>query len=112
MAMTTEMDPALAAALAALWQKHLPLILERMAALDDAVHLAIEARLDGESQAQAMSAAHKLAGVLGSFALAEGTDLAREAEGMLAPDAVISEVESARLAAIAKELRAMIENRK
>ena len=110
--MTTEMDPALAAALAALWQKHLPLILERLSALDEAVRLASAARLDAESQARAMTAAHKLAGVLGSFALAEGTELAREAEQMLLAEKPVSEVESLRLAAIAQALRLLIENRK
>ena len=42
--------------------------------------LSLEGSLTAEQREQASSAAHKLAGVLGTFGLDEGTNLAREAE--------------------------------
>lgn len=59
----------------------------------------------------AHATAHKLAGVLGTFGLTRGTDLARELEINFSrengPDPTYAE----RLAAIAAELRAMVESR-
>jgi len=62
--------------------------------------------------AQANDAAHKLAGVLGTFGLTKGTVLARELEIMYSrengPDPALGE----RLISIAAELREMIDSRK
>jgi len=55
---------------------------------------------------------HKLAGVLGSFGLTRGTVLARELELTFARESSPGPDASAKLSAIAAELRAMIESRK
>ena len=63
------------------WEKFLPQMEERVATLEEtAVRLASGAALSCEEQNKAGADAHKLAGVLGTFGLKEGTDLAREAE--------------------------------
>jgi HPt (histidine-containing phosphotransfer) domain-containing protein len=108
-------DPApsqLSEAMNRLWQKFLPQMEQRLATLQDAAaRLASGAGLSEEEQAAAAGEAHKLAGVLGTFGLTEGTELAREAEllceGRLdtSPDAVT------RLAAIGEKLKAMVESR-
>jgi HPt (histidine-containing phosphotransfer) domain-containing protein len=105
-------DAALSQAIDGLWQRFLPEIRERVTILESAVNVAAGRRLTGEQREAARAAAHKLAGVLGTFGLARGTELARELELALAgesssgPDVIVN------LAGLAAELRALIENRK
>ena len=54
--------------------------------------------------------AHKLAGVLGTFGLNEGTDLAREAESLYGGSLDGNPIATSRLRAIAEQLQAMIAN--
>lgn len=56
---------------------------ERLAELDRAASLAATHELDAETRHSAMSTAHKLAGSLGMFGYAEGTELARKIEVLL-----------------------------
>ena len=73
--------------LAALWVKSIPVITERVA-LVRAAHTALAAdALDDATRNQAEQAAHKLAGVLGTFGFPEGTDAARRIEQLLLPGA-------------------------
>lgn len=77
------MKPAqaeLAAALDRLWKQYLPELEERVAVLECAATAVTAEALSAQLREQAHFAAHKLAGVLGTFGVAEGTDLAREAE--------------------------------
>ncbi len=60
----------------------------------------------------AFEAAHKLAGVLGTFGLTRGTVLARELEINFSRGDGPDPASGKRLAAIAAELRAMVESRK
>lgn len=95
-----------------LWQKFLPQMEERVATLRSAADkLAGGSVLSAEEQSQAGAEAHKLAGVLGTFGLGEGTELAREAEGLFEGSAALDPAKTARLSSIAERLRTMIVNR-
>jgi HPt (histidine-containing phosphotransfer) domain-containing protein len=99
--------PDLSAALDRLWARFLPEIRERVAAIDSAVASLVSGPLGAGQKDAAASAAHKLAGVLGTFNLSRGTDIARELE--LAFSATPGN--PAHLAALTAELRTMIESR-
>ncbi len=107
-------DPqtALSAALDRLWAQFLPQIEGRVELLAAAAHAFALGQLSAEQQQAAQAAAHKLAGALGTFGLARGTDLARELEiiysRQIDPESALAE----RLAAIAAELRTIISTRK
>jgi HPt (histidine-containing phosphotransfer) domain-containing protein len=75
--------PAMQAALGRLWIKFLPEIENRLAIVEDAADALSAGELTGELREQAHQAAHKLAGVLGTFGLTRGTELARQAEELL-----------------------------
>ena len=93
-----------------LWAKFLPQMEERVTTLNQAAaRLSAESVLSAEEQNRASSDAHKLAGVLGTFGLKEGTELAREAEGLYNGELDARKAE--RLSAIAEQLRDMIANR-
>lgn len=104
-------SPDLSAALGSLWTKFLPEMTARLSIIESAAASLAAASLTPSQQHAAASAAHKLAGVLGTFGLAQGTTLARELELIYsrqnAPDSALC----ARLTAAAAELRALIENR-
>jgi HPt (histidine-containing phosphotransfer) domain-containing protein len=90
-------QPAVNPAIAALWQRNRPLLLERLALLDQAAAGPLTPSLRGE----AIAIAHKLSGSLGMFGFHDGTQIARELEAHLespAPDSTI-------LAALTTQLR-------
>lgn len=66
--------------LAGLWEKNLPVLRERLALLEAAVHAAQAGTLTPEQGHEAASTAHKLAGSLGMFGYPKGTELARVLE--------------------------------
>ena len=66
--------------ISALWDRSRHTVVERAALLRTAGDLLVDNRLDQATQLKAVDSAHKLAGVLGTFGLPRGTDLAREAE--------------------------------
>jgi HPt (histidine-containing phosphotransfer) domain-containing protein len=95
-----------------LWAKYLPQMEERVATLRQAAaHLASGSLTAAERQ-RASAEAHKLAGVLGTFGLQEGTELAREAERIYANTSAARPADGARLAAIAERLQAMVASRR
>jgi len=95
-----------------LWQKFLPQMEERVATLQAAAaRLASDGALSQEEQSQAGAEAHKLAGVLGTFGLKDGTELAREAEGLLEGSLHADPAQMARLTSITERLKAMIASR-
>jgi HPt (histidine-containing phosphotransfer) domain-containing protein len=100
---------ALKQALDRMWIQFLPMMVERVAILETA---AAAGHLSAEQLEAAHAAAHKLAGALGTFGLAEGTVLAREAEALYAVDRENSILNHPRLAQIAARLRDLIENRR
>ena len=106
-----EKADGLVKALERMWVKFLPEIRERVAVLESAAAAFAAHALTATQQEAAHAAAHKLAGVLGTFNLAHGTILARELEllysGENGPDLALG----SRLAALAAELRATVESR-
>lgn len=104
-------QPPISDALNQLWVKFLPQMEERLAVLFAANHALATETLTEDERLAAAGAAHKLAGVLGTFGLAEGTNLAREAERAFSNDMTAESVLAARLAEIAHELAVMIRNR-
>jgi len=71
---------ALSQALDQLWARFLPQIEERVSILESAAAAFSANQLSPAEREAASAAAHKLAGVLGTFGLTRGTDLARELE--------------------------------
>jgi HPt (histidine-containing phosphotransfer) domain-containing protein len=67
-------------ALGRLWTKFLPEIEQRLELLETAARSLEAGHLAEDDREAAHQAAHKLAGVLGTFGLHRGTDLARQAE--------------------------------
>jgi HPt (histidine-containing phosphotransfer) domain-containing protein len=100
--------PALNDALNALWQRFLPQMQERLRAIEDANCALRAGTLSPEQRAAASAAAHKLAGVLGSFGLTSGTEPAREAEHIYSSEVAIDEDRMARLESIAQSLKQTI----
>ena len=108
----TRADAALSQAMDGLWVRFLPEIKERVAVLEAAAQAASEGKLTAKQREAARAAAHKLAGVLGTFGLTRGTVLARELELTFARDSSPGRDGGAKLAEIAAELRSMVESRK
>src|ERR1700681_4721567 len=73
-------QPFLTEALDRLWHQFLPQMEERVAVLKNASSALATGILSIDQRVAANSAAHNLAGVLGTFGLTKGTILAREAE--------------------------------
>lgn len=104
--------PDLTAAINQLWTRFLPEIMQRVAALETAADASAANGLTLDQREAANAAAHKLAGVLGTFSLTRGTVLARELEltysQEVGPDPAITK----RLGSATAELRSIVENRK
>jgi len=71
------------ALLADLWQRHLPLLRERLDLLDRIAADASTGTLTEESRLEALSVAHKLSGNLGMFGHQHGTETASQMEKIL-----------------------------
>jgi len=102
-------ESPLAEAMNRLWAKHLPQMEERVATLQNAAERLASGTLTQNDQEHASADAHRLAGVLGTFGLTEGTELAREAEVLYGEAA--DPDKAARLFLIAKRLKSMVANR-
>jgi len=99
-------------ALAQLWVKFLPEMEERVAILKAASSALGQGKLSTRQREEANSAAHKLAGVLGTFGLTKGTILAREAEIIYSGEPETDRDAAADLARIAEELRTIVASHK
>jgi len=105
-------QPNLSEAVERLWTRFLPQMLERVAILETAAAACNAGNLSIEQRQTANDAAHKLAGVLGTFDLPRGTILARELEGMYSREEGPDPTHASRLVEIIVELRDLVENRK
>ena len=110
--MATDAQTALSEVLDRMWTRFLPQMQERVDILDTAAQAFAAGPFSVDRQQEAQSAAHKLAGVLGTFGLTRGTVLARELEIVYSrqndPDPELA----ARLASTAAEIRTIIAARK
>jgi len=93
-----------------MWTKFLPDIEERVAVLEKAGQAASQGALTSELRREALSAAHKLAGTLGTFGLDEGTVIAREAESIYETDTSAAMLDG-RPGALAAQLRVILASR-
>jgi len=110
--MSADAQVALAAAVDRLWVQYLPLTEERIAALETAARAFAEDHLSIEQHEAASAAAHKLAGVLGTFGLTRGTVLARELEIMYSRENGPDPEMAGKLKEIAAELRVIVASRR
>lgn len=69
--------------LAALWERSLPTLYERLDVLDRASAEAASGHLTEASRSEALGIAHKLSGSLGMFGYHRGTEIARQIEAIL-----------------------------
>jgi HPt (histidine-containing phosphotransfer) domain-containing protein len=104
-------DRALSQAIDKLWVRFLPEIRERVTVLEAAASAVQAKQLHAAGREAAKAAAHKLAGVLGTFNLTRGTVLAREAEAAYSRQSSPSPDSGPRLAELAAALRKLIESR-
>jgi HPt (histidine-containing phosphotransfer) domain-containing protein len=105
-------NAALSQAMDELWARFLPDVRQRVSVLEATAQAAREGKLTAKQSEAAQSAAHKLAGVLGTFGLMEGTALARGLERTFASKSTFGRDARAKLAETVSALRSMIENRK
>jgi HPt (histidine-containing phosphotransfer) domain-containing protein len=109
--MATDEQTALSAALDRMWIQFLPQMRERADLLEAAARSLAAGKLSVDQHQAARSAAHKLAGILGTFGLPRATDLARELETMYAGPNKLEPALAERLSALAAEIRTIIESR-
>jgi HPt (histidine-containing phosphotransfer) domain-containing protein len=110
--MTTTHEPstrdALDQGMTELWLKSRPGVLERVRVLECAVLALRLGQLTEPARADAERAAHKLAGIAGTFGYWNATELAREAEAALSVDTNRSPEIVGRLGEIASVLYAQL----
>ncbi len=109
--MSISTNVTLTEALNKLWQQYLPQIQDRVLTLESAASALTQGELSDADLDAANSAAHKLAGVLGTFGLDQGTVLAREAEDFYSGRSPITDDAKERLVWIASQIRMMIISR-
>jgi HPt (histidine-containing phosphotransfer) domain-containing protein len=95
--------------LSALWERSRHTVVERAALLQEGGKLWADNRLDEATRLRAVDSAHKLAGVLGTFGLPRGTELAREAEQVFGQPTPPSKVEIELLLVLLAELTSLID---
>jgi HPt (histidine-containing phosphotransfer) domain-containing protein len=110
--MASDAQAVLSAALDRMWIQFQPQMQERVMILENAAQAFALDKLSLDQHQAAQAAAHKLAGVLGTFGLTRGTVLARELEILYSrqndPDAELAK----HLALSTAELRTIIASRK
>ena len=95
--------------LATLWSRSQQNITERLNVLRTAHHTLRTNPAEKNARRAGADAAHKLAGILGTFGLPEGTNLARRIEGMLEAPAPIRPFDLNTLQRTIDQLQLMIE---
>jgi HPt (histidine-containing phosphotransfer) domain-containing protein len=109
--MSQKSEPAadkIQAMLLVMWKNSRATVAERMRTLRHAQEKLAKATLEGKERKEAESAAHKLAGILGTFGLPQGTALASRIENLLATEGLIEEQHHHELAAWLDDLEAQI----
>ena len=91
-----------------LWERYRPLCMERLSVIEEARTAASSIALNDEVRGKAESAAHKLAGVLGSIGLPEGSKIASEIEALLQPDDTFTSGQLLRLSELVANLRSQL----
>ena len=110
--MARDAQSTMSDALDRLWARFLPQIEQRVHTLAAAAQAFAAGALSEETRETAHAEAHKLAGVLGTFGLTRGTELAGELETLYAQPIDPDPELAARLATAAAELRTIVAARK
>ncbi|MUG99085.1 response regulator [Scytonema sp. UIC 10036] len=92
-----------------IWDKHKAHVIQQVTLLEQASRLLSVDELTAELRQQAQHQAHKLAGSLGIFGLAEGSQLARELETLLEPQLMLEAIQIQRFAELTKLLRLQLD---
>ena len=93
------------------WQKVLPLMLNRLEAIQRAARALHGGKLTDDLRLDAAQQAHKLAGSLGVFGVQEASELAARIEQLLSRDEILNEESSAQLTDCVGRLKSTIESR-
>lgn len=107
---STGIPASMAEALSRMWARFLPEIEHRVVLLEQSSAALACGTLSVQEREAAHHAAHKLAGILGTFGLPQGTDLARQAEHLLESDVLPESIP--RLASLVADLRSLLDARK
>ena len=91
-----------------LWERYQSLCMERLSVIEEARTAASSTGLDDEVRGKAESAAHKLAGVLGSIGLPEGSKIASDIEALLQPGDTLAPGQFLRLSELVANLRSQL----
>jgi HPt (histidine-containing phosphotransfer) domain-containing protein len=91
------------------WAEFERMIFQRLQAIQAAAQAAERGSLDEALRQTAILEAHRLAGSLGTFGLAEGTRLAREIESLLERDTEDGAAEASRLTPLVAALAVILE---
>jgi len=94
--------------LQSLWTKNYGLLQERLKVIRDAYDMLAAGSLDNQTRGDAEAAAHKLAGILGTFGLPQGSALASKIETSLAKEATAGPEFAPQLQSWLTELEAVI----
>ena len=92
----------------AIWQRSKERVAGHVEILEQAKVLAFRSELDETARLRAVDSAHKLAGVLGTFGLPRGTDLARVVEEAFGQPVKLSRAELERVGAALDELSRLV----
>jgi HPt (histidine-containing phosphotransfer) domain-containing protein len=110
--MASDAQANLSAVLDHMWATYLPQMHERVDTLAAAAQAFAAGKLSAKCQEEAQSAAHKLSGVLGTFGLSRGTELARELEVIYTRRNDPNPELASKLASLTAEIRTAIDSRK
>jgi HPt (histidine-containing phosphotransfer) domain-containing protein len=91
------------------WVEFEDLVFQRLQAIRTAAQATERGSLDRSTRQTAIREAHRLAGSLGTFGLAEGTRLAREIESLLERDTGDGAAEASRLTPLVAALAVILE---
>ncbi|MBV8116150.1 MAG: Hpt domain-containing protein [Silvibacterium sp.] len=94
-----------------LWVKNYPILIERLTSIRNTKDMLNESSLDDRARKAGEEAAHKLAGILGTFGLPHGSVLASKIEALLAGDASTCVRRAGELSSWVQELEAVIASR-
>ena len=103
-------QPQVPSSASRVWAQFHDVIFERMVTIETAVTALRQAQLTDEVPKKAVLEAHRLAGSLGMFGLAEGTRLARQIEISLGDQALVGPETPRNLTDAAAALRKILEN--
>ena len=102
-------DARLGAAVEGIWKKYRGATLSRVATLEGAVVALLNDSLSVEQRRLAERDAHKLAGSVGTFGFARGSELARQMELLLAGGSPLDQAQTLRLSELVVSLREELE---